>query len=251
MKIKRKVDDKEYIHKLLILKTNEQLKQICRDYKIRGFSKFGKTELVNLVHNSLAEEQLEEVFEIPITLIYKNVNNSSLDWGLKEIYEIVKFEYRYSSCVDIEKKDFKNISVKGGINQKRLDFTVSLVPKMNQPSITTYNDGTKIKRDFLSTFRKFDFISIPELSQEDITLQRIYQINFGDFPESSTLMTVKDWLILANLYFEDGDFFEALYFYEMVLREFKLSDDIRVDILRNLERTSKAIKQMKDEKEIK
>lgn len=246
MKIRRKVNDKEYIYKLLDLKTNKQLRQICRDYKIRGFSKHGKTELVNFVLNSLTEEQMEEVFEIQVTLIFTETVKSSLDWELEEIYDIIKNIYPeydpYGRCVDIEKKDFKNIEVTGGIKEKRLDFTISFGVKMMQPSITTYEDGTTIERDYIFTLRKIDFISIQEVNQEGNTSHHIYQINFGDFPESSSAMnTVKNWLILASLYIEDKDYNEAIHFYEIILNEFEISDDVKIDILKNLEKAKKAI----------
>lgn len=244
MKIKRKVNDREYIHKLLDLKTNAQLKQICRDYKIRGFSKYGKSGLVDFVHNSLKKEQLERVFEISKILIFNKSINSDFDWNLKKIYEIIKnlepdhIPYDYGRPVDIEKKDFKQIEVTGGIKEKRLDFTISLASKLMQPVIRYINDIT-IKTDYIFTLRKIDFISVQEETQEGIIFHQIFQINFGDFPDSS-LRTVKDWLILAGVNYDDGNFYMAIQLYEMLLRDFELENNIREKILKNIEKTKKA-----------
>jgi len=168
-KIKRKINDKDYIHKLLYLKTKAQLKQICRDYKIKGFSKYRIVELVDFVHNSLTEEQLEKIFEIPEKLIYTKIINSVLDWELEKIFELIKIEYPKYPAVNIEKKDFKQIDVKKNKQEKRLDFTVSF--EMNIKGINF-------------EIKKMDFISILKVNQESNLLHQIYQIDFGDFPDS-------------------------------------------------------------------
>lgn len=238
MKIKRKINDKYYIHKLLDFKTKAQLNQICRDYKIKGFSKYSKTGLIDFVHNSLTEEQLEKVFEIPENLIYTKDINSVLDWELEKIYEIIKNIYPgyapYGRTVDIEKKDFKQIDIKGDIQGKRLDFTISFAGKLMQPSTITYKDGTTIEIEYIFTLRKIDFISVLRENQESNILHQIYLIEFGDFPRISDIETVNDWLILANLNYEDGNYYEAIKLYEMVLSEFELTDDIMVNTIVNL-----------------
>ena len=238
MKIRRKINDKDYIHKLLNFKTKAHLNQICRDYKIKGFSKYSKSELVDFVHNSLTEEQLKIIFELPENLIYTKDINSVIDWELEKIYEIIKKIYHendpYGRTVDIEKKDFKQIDIKEDIQGKRLDFTISFAGKLMQPSTITYEDGTTIEIDYIFTLRKIDFISVLRENQEGNILHQIYLIGFGDFPRISDIETVNDWLILANLNYEDGNYFESINLYEMVLSEFELSDDIMVDILVNL-----------------
>ena len=227
----KKLSTYDYIHKLLDLKTKDQLKQICRDYIIKGFSKYGKAELVDFIHNSLTEEQLEKIFEIPEYLIYTKDINSVLDWELEKIYEIIKNVYPGYHAVNIEKKEFKHIDVKGDLHGKRLDFTISFGEKMMQPSTITYKDGTTIKRDYVFTLRKMDFISVLKVNQEGNILHQIYLIEFGDFPYWSKLLVLNDWLIIADLNYEDGDYYEAINLYSMLLSEFELSDDIRVDVL--------------------
>ncbi len=165
MMIKRKINDKNYIHKLLGLKTKEQLKQICRDYKIKGFSKYNVVELADFVCNSLTEEQLEKIFEIPEKLIYTNDFNSASDRNLEKIYEIIKIKYPRHKAVNIEKKDFKQIEVKGHIQEKRLDYTISF----------------EINPNF--ELAKLDFISILRENQEGNILHQIYNLDFGDFPD--------------------------------------------------------------------
>lgn len=50
-----------YLKRLFHSATSENLKQICRDYQIKGFSRETKSGLVDLVLISLSEEELKEV----------------------------------------------------------------------------------------------------------------------------------------------------------------------------------------------
>ena len=169
MSITRKIDDKNYIHSLLKLKTKAQLKQICRDYNIRGFSKYGIVELIDFVHNSLTGAQLAKIFEISEKLIYKKKINSVIDRELKKIYKIIKNKYPKYPAVNVEKKDFKQIDVKGSNPEERLDFTVSFEMKIG---------GVNFE------MRKMDFISILKTNQKGKLIHQIYEIDFGNFPDS-------------------------------------------------------------------
>lgn len=61
--MKRKLDDKAYMKHLLQYLNVDDLKQICRDYGIKGFSKFKKSELSEFILDSLAEEELEDLLK--------------------------------------------------------------------------------------------------------------------------------------------------------------------------------------------
>lgn len=50
-----------YLKRLFQTATADDLKQICRDHKIKGFSAKKKSGLVELVLTSLSEEELKEV----------------------------------------------------------------------------------------------------------------------------------------------------------------------------------------------
>ena len=50
-----------YKNRLFYTATSENLKQICRDYHIKGFSRETKSGLVELLLISLSEEELKEV----------------------------------------------------------------------------------------------------------------------------------------------------------------------------------------------
>ena len=165
MKIKRKVNDKGYIHNLLVLQNKARLTQICRDYKIKGFSKYRKSELVDFLDNSLTEYQLIKIFEISENLIYTKEFNSTSDRELEVIFEIIKNEYPKHRAISIDKKDFKQIDVEGNIQGKRLDFTITL----------------KVNPNF--GLAKLDFISILKENQEGKILHQIYSLDFGDFPD--------------------------------------------------------------------
>ncbi|MHA2281677.1 MAG: Rho termination factor N-terminal domain-containing protein [Promethearchaeota archaeon] len=80
--MKRKLDDKTYMKHLLQFLNIDGLKQICRDFEIKGFSKLKKSELVEFILDSLAEEELEdlikqkelEVISDGINLALKKIN---------------------------------------------------------------------------------------------------------------------------------------------------------------------------------
>ena len=59
--MKRQMDNKKYLNYLLQSLNVDDLKQICRDFEIKGFSKLKKSELVEFILDSLAEEELEEL----------------------------------------------------------------------------------------------------------------------------------------------------------------------------------------------
>ncbi len=57
----RELDDRTYLKYLLQYLNNDDLKQICRDFDIKGFSKLKKSELIDFILDSLAEEELKEL----------------------------------------------------------------------------------------------------------------------------------------------------------------------------------------------
>ena len=59
----RSIDDKTYLTYLLQALNVNNLKQICRDFSIKGFSKLKKGELVDYILDSLAEEELTELIK--------------------------------------------------------------------------------------------------------------------------------------------------------------------------------------------
>jgi len=59
----REIDDRTYLKYLLQSLNADDLKQICRDFGIKGFSKFKKSELIDFVLDSLAEEEQKDLLE--------------------------------------------------------------------------------------------------------------------------------------------------------------------------------------------
>jgi len=59
----KKLDNKTYLKYLLQSLNADSLKQICRDFGIKGFSKFNKSDLINFILDSLAEEELKDLLE--------------------------------------------------------------------------------------------------------------------------------------------------------------------------------------------
>ncbi len=59
----REIDERTYLNFLLQSLNLDDLKQICRDFEIKGFSKLKKSELIDFILNSLAEEELKELLQ--------------------------------------------------------------------------------------------------------------------------------------------------------------------------------------------
>ena len=59
----REIDDRTYLNFLLQSLNVDDLKQICRDFEIKGFSKFKKSELIDFILDSLAEEEFKELLQ--------------------------------------------------------------------------------------------------------------------------------------------------------------------------------------------
>ena len=59
----RKIDDKTYLSYLLQSLNVNELKQICRDFEIKGYSKLTKVKLIEFILDSLADEEIKEVLK--------------------------------------------------------------------------------------------------------------------------------------------------------------------------------------------
>ena len=59
----RAIDDRTYLKFLLQYLNVDNLKQICRDFDIKGFSKLKKLELIDFILDSLAEEEFKELLQ--------------------------------------------------------------------------------------------------------------------------------------------------------------------------------------------
>ena len=77
----RKIDDKTYLNYLFQSLKVDDLKQICRDFQIKGFSKLKKTELIEFILDSLAEEEISDVIKNKELEII----SSEIDLALKKI----------------------------------------------------------------------------------------------------------------------------------------------------------------------
>ncbi|MFW9818289.1 MAG: Rho termination factor N-terminal domain-containing protein [Candidatus Thorarchaeota archaeon] len=77
----RKLDDKTYLKYLLQYLNNDDLKQICRDFDIKGFSRLKKAELIDFILDSLAEEEFKELLNQKEIEILSN----GIDLAIKKI----------------------------------------------------------------------------------------------------------------------------------------------------------------------
>ena len=80
--MKRQIDNRKYMNYLLQYLNVDDLKQICRDFEIKGYSKLKKSDLVEFILDSLSEEELEdlikqkelEIISDGINLAFKKIN---------------------------------------------------------------------------------------------------------------------------------------------------------------------------------
>ncbi|MFX1418185.1 MAG: Rho termination factor N-terminal domain-containing protein [Promethearchaeota archaeon] len=59
----RAIADRTYLNYLLQYLGVDDLKQICRDFNIKGFSKLKKSELIDFILDSLAEEEFKQLLQ--------------------------------------------------------------------------------------------------------------------------------------------------------------------------------------------
>lgn len=59
----KRIDNKTYLNYLIQFLNVNDLKQICRDFGIKGFSKWKKAELIENILDSLSEEEHKELLE--------------------------------------------------------------------------------------------------------------------------------------------------------------------------------------------
>jgi len=59
----RVIADRTYLNYLLQYLSVDDLKQICRDFDIKGFSKLKKSEIIDFLLDSLAEEEFKELIQ--------------------------------------------------------------------------------------------------------------------------------------------------------------------------------------------
>ncbi|MFX0025686.1 MAG: hypothetical protein ACFE8M_04665 [Candidatus Hermodarchaeota archaeon] len=77
----RKIEDKTYLNYLFQSLNLNDLKQICRDFNIKGFSKWKKLELIENILGILSEEEQKELIKEKELEIISN----SLDLAIKKI----------------------------------------------------------------------------------------------------------------------------------------------------------------------
>jgi len=77
----REIDDRTYLNFLLQSLNVDDLKSICRDFEIKGFSKLKKSELINFILDSLAEEELKDLLDQK----ERDIISSEINTAIKKI----------------------------------------------------------------------------------------------------------------------------------------------------------------------
>ncbi len=107
--MKRQLDNKTYMKYLLQSLNVDKLKQICRDFEIKGFSKLKKSELIEFILDSLAEEELEEfIKQKELELISDGINSALkiIDGKERETITEIKIVNPKNHEVEIKFKGF-------------------------------------------------------------------------------------------------------------------------------------------------
>ncbi|MFX1268642.1 MAG: Rho termination factor N-terminal domain-containing protein, partial [Promethearchaeota archaeon] len=94
----RKIEDKIYLNYLLQSLNLDELKQICRDFNVKGFSKWKKVELIENILSFLSEEEQKELIKEKELDIISN----SLDLAIKKIKGIEREKVRAIRIVNEE-----------------------------------------------------------------------------------------------------------------------------------------------------
>ena len=77
----RGIDDKTYLKYLLQSLNLDELKQTCRDFGIKGYSKFKKAEIIDFILDSFAEEELKDF----LNQKELDIISSEIDLAIKKI----------------------------------------------------------------------------------------------------------------------------------------------------------------------
>ncbi|MFX0072536.1 MAG: Rho termination factor N-terminal domain-containing protein [Candidatus Hermodarchaeota archaeon] len=89
----RKIKDKTYLSYLLVSLNIKELKEICRDFEIKGYSKLKKSELIEFILDSLSEEELKELLKLKeLEIISKEIDLAikKIDGEDRESLESIK-----------------------------------------------------------------------------------------------------------------------------------------------------------------
>ena len=121
----RKVDNTTYLNYLLHSLNVDDLKEICREYNVRGYSRLKKAELIEFIIDSLAEEEIADLIKEKelkiigdaIDLAIKKINGEE-----RETVESIKVVNEKEHEVEILFKGFnwENV-VFIAINPKNID----------------------------------------------------------------------------------------------------------------------------------
>ena len=73
----RQIDDKIYLNYLLQSLKIGDLKQICKDFQIKGYSKFTKAKLIEFILDSLADEEISDMIKTKeLEIISREINSA-------------------------------------------------------------------------------------------------------------------------------------------------------------------------------
>ena len=102
----REIDERTYLSYLLQSLTKKELTQICKDYSIRGYSKYTKQDLIEFILDSLAEEEYRLIiYEKELEII-----SSEIDTAIRKI-QASKEEREYLSSVRVTNQEMHDVEL--------------------------------------------------------------------------------------------------------------------------------------------
>ncbi len=226
----RQIADEIYLKYLLLALNKDELKDICRSFNIKGFSKFGKEDLINYIIDCMAEEEIADLIkERELEIISKGIDTAikKINGADREIVENIKITNPKEHEIEISFKGLRwksesylsindsNISNPERICECRIGSSGGFCPHFWVGFITSLKKDffnlkdwtiTKLPKDFKELIKN---IQISTTSKDGSTE---YLRIFDETSEDTRLMkflnsrtTVYDGTI-SNLEFKEDDF---------------------------------------------
>jgi hypothetical protein len=106
---RRKVDDRTFLNYLLQSLSVEDVKQVCRDFDIRGFSRYSRSPLINFTLHSLSEEEVREVIShLELSIISKGIDLAikKISYMDREYIESIRVVNKRNHEIELKFKGF-------------------------------------------------------------------------------------------------------------------------------------------------
>jgi hypothetical protein len=125
--VQRKIDNRTYLKYLFQSLNVEKLKEICKDFKIKGYSRYKKSDLIEFILDSLSEEE--------ISSLIKKKEMGIISEGINSAIEKINGQDRESiSSIKVVNPDTHEIELKfKGFNWETESYLIINDRNINNP----------------------------------------------------------------------------------------------------------------------